>query len=60
LHDSESGETLARVVDREGDRDTGLWTLSGSVTNAGAAEAIAAKWAGKLRGAMDKAKGAMK
>jgi hypothetical protein len=60
LHDSESGESLARVVDRQGGKETGLWTLSGSVTNSGEAEAIAAKWAGHLRKALDTAKLTMK
>ena len=60
LRDSESGETLARVVDRREGRQTGLWTISGSVTNTGEAQAIAATWAKILRAGLDKAHGAMK
>lgn len=57
LFDSETGEVLARVVDRREARGTGMMTLSSSVVNAGEAEAIASTWARILRDGLDKAKG---
>jgi hypothetical protein len=57
LFDSETGEVLARVVDRREARSTGALTLSSSVVNADEARAIAAAWARILRNGLDKAHG---
>jgi hypothetical protein len=57
LYDSETGELLARVVDRREARGTGMLTLTNSVVNAEEARAIASSWARILRGALDKAHG---
>lgn len=57
LSDSETGAILARVVDRREARNTGQWQLSGSVVNAGEAQAIASTWARILKNALDKAHG---
>jgi hypothetical protein len=57
LYDSETGEVLARVVDRrEGRRADGL-TFTDSVTNIDQARTAAAGWARILRVALDKAHG---
>jgi hypothetical protein len=57
LFDSETGEVLARVVDRRQARSTGMLTLSNSMMNAEEGRAIAASWAHILRNALDKAHG---
>jgi hypothetical protein len=58
LYDSESGQVLARLVDRREARNTtGSLTLSNSATNAADAEAIASTWARILRKALDQAQG---
>jgi hypothetical protein len=58
LCDSESGETLARIVDRREARSVaGIVTLSNSVENAGEARDIASSWARILRDGLDKAHG---
>jgi len=57
LFDSETGEVLARVVDRREAQGTGMMTLSSSVVNAAEAEEIASIWARILRDSLDKAKG---
>jgi len=57
LYDSESGQVLARVVDRREARNAGRMTLSNSVMNAGEAESIASNWARILRNGLDKAHG---
>jgi hypothetical protein len=57
LYDSETGEVLARVIDRsEGRRTAGL-SFTDSVTNIDQARFTAAGWARILRGALDKAHG---
>ena len=56
LNDSETGAILARVIDRQESRDTGMWQISSSVTNAAEAQQIAARWAKILRDRMDKAR----
>jgi hypothetical protein len=58
LTDSETGALLARAVDRQESRDTGMWQVSSSVTNAAEAQQIAARWAKILRDRLDKARGA--
>ena len=55
LHDSETGELLARFVDRRQARDTGRMFLSNSTTNAWEARDIASSWARILRKGLDKA-----
>jgi hypothetical protein len=57
LYDSETGQVLARVVDRREARSAGQLTISNSVINASEAEAIAANWARVLRNGLDKAHG---
>jgi len=57
LFDSESGQTLARVIDRREARETGMMTLSNSVVNSSEAAAIASSWARILRDALDRAHG---
>lgn len=58
IYDSETGAILARAVDRQESRDTGLWQISSSVSNAADAQLIAAKWGKVLRDRLDKAKAA--
>jgi hypothetical protein len=57
LFDSESGEILARVVDRREARNDDALRLSSSVVKRGEAQEIAANWARILRAALDKAHG---
>ena len=60
LYDSETGQILARVVDRRQGRTDNMMTMSSRVTNIGEAEDIAAAWARILRDALDRAQGAAK
>jgi hypothetical protein len=53
LFDSESGEPLARIVDRREGRNTGMMQLS----DTGQARDIASSWARILRNGLDKAHG---
>jgi len=55
LFDSETGQILARAIDRRDSRSSNLMMLSGSVANTAEAEALAAQWARVLRKALDKA-----
>lgn len=57
LSDSETGQILARAVDRQEGRNTGMIQYSNSVMNAGDAQMIAQKWARILADALVKAKG---
>lgn len=57
LYDSETGQLLARIVDRREARNTTMLTLSNSVVNAGEARDIASSWARILRNGLDKAHG---
>jgi hypothetical protein len=57
LYDSETGEVLARVVDRREARSSGRLTLTNSVVNASEARSIASNWARILRNGLDKAHG---
>jgi hypothetical protein len=57
LFDSETGQVLARIVDRREARNTIMLTLSNSVVNADEARAIASSWARVLRDGLDKAHG---
>jgi hypothetical protein len=60
LYDSESGQILARVVDRREGRSNQMATMATGVTNVAQAEDIARAWAIILRDAMDRAQGAAK
>jgi hypothetical protein len=55
LYDSESGQVLARVIDRREASETGMMTLTSSVVNVGEARQIASSWARILRNGLDKA-----
>jgi Protein of unknown function (DUF3313) len=57
LYDAETGELLARVVDRREARTAPTLMLANSVVNAEEARSIASIWARILRDAMDKAHG---
>ena len=57
LFDSESGEILARLVDKREARDNQMLMLTNSVVNRGEAQDIAAHWARVLRKALDNAHG---
>ena len=57
LFDSETGQVLARMVDRSEARNSGVMNLSNSVENASEAQAIAAAWARALRKGLDTAHG---
>lgn len=55
LFDSETGQILARVVDRQEGRSPNMARMAGSVSNIAAAEGIAAEWARIMRNALDRA-----
>lgn len=57
LVDSESGQVIARVVDRREAQGTGTMQLTNSVVNAQEARAIASSWARILRSRLDAAHG---
>ena len=57
LFDSETGQVLARIVDRREARNTGMLTLSSRVLNAAEAQGIASAWARILRQRLDNARG---
>jgi hypothetical protein len=57
LFDSETGEVIARVVDRREARATGMATLTTKSVNADEARTIASAWARILRNGLDKAHG---
>jgi hypothetical protein len=56
LADSETGQVIARVLDRYRSRDTGNWRMSSGVDNASEARSAALSWAKILRDGLDKAK----
>lgn len=56
LSDSETGEILARVLDRHQARNTGTFTMSSSVSNTSEARSAASSWARILRTSLDQAK----
>ena len=58
LRDSQTGQIIARVVDRRVARSTGTFQVANSVTNMSAARQIIARWASALRGALDAANAA--
>lgn len=53
LHDSETGQLLARAYDRRAGDGSGLWTWTTSVTNTAEAKRIISSWATALRKAFD-------
>ena len=53
LRDSITGEILARAVDQQGGRSTGMWTVTNSVTNTADARRAIGIWASSLRRAME-------
>ncbi len=57
LYDSETGQILARVIDRREARRAGVLMLTTSATNADDAREVASSWARILRSALDKAHG---
>jgi hypothetical protein len=56
LADSETGQVVARFLDRRQARSTGNFTLSSGVANAAEARAAATNWAKILRNGLDNAK----
>ena len=60
IFDSESGQILARVVDRQEARSPNMANMANRVTNVAEAEDIAAQWARILRDAFDRAHAAVK
>jgi len=56
LIDSETGDTLAKVLDRKADRDTGTLQWQTGPANRVAALRIMRPWAEALRGALDEAR----
>jgi hypothetical protein len=57
LYDSETGQILARVVDRHEARRAGTLMLTNSATNFGEAQSAASAWARTLRSGLDRAHG---
>ena len=57
LFDSESGQLLARVIDKREGRDNQMYQLSSSVVKRGELQDIASAWARILRRALDNAHG---
>jgi hypothetical protein len=53
LRDSVTGEILARAVDQQSGRGTGMWTVTNSVTNTADARRAIGVWASSLRRAME-------
>lgn len=60
LFDSETGQVIARVIDRREARDTGTLQLTNSVVNASEVTSIASSWARILRSRLDAARGMQK
>jgi hypothetical protein len=53
LHDSVTGQLLARAYDQREDTGSGMWTWTTSVTNTAEAKRIISTWATALRKAFD-------
>ena len=60
LFDAETGQILARAVDRQEARSANMIGMANRVTNIGEAEDITAQWARILRDALDRSRAAMK
>jgi hypothetical protein len=58
LYDSQSDQIIARVVDRQEARNTGVMTMSNRVQNEAQARDVASAWARILRRGLDRAKAA--
>lgn len=58
LRDAETGQVIARVVDRAQARQSGNFQFSSKMTNSAEARAAMRKWATALRKGMDEARGA--
>ena len=57
MRDSDTGQILARVVDKRWAPSTGTWQMATSVSNMGAARQVIQRWATALRNALDVANG---
>ncbi|HVP32291.1 MAG TPA: DUF3313 family protein [Steroidobacteraceae bacterium] len=57
LRDSETGQSIARVIDRRNLPSTGNFQITTSVSNLGSARQVIARWASALRAALDAANG---
>ena len=57
VYDSVTSQILARVIDPEAGQDGGMIQMQSAVTNKMEADRILKKWAGILRGALDRARG---
>lgn len=57
LRDSDTNQILARVVDKRNASSSGMYQITTSVSNMGAARQIIARWASALRKALDAANG---
>jgi hypothetical protein len=57
LRDSDTGQVLARVMDRASASWGGRFQVASSVTNMAAAQQIIARWASALREELDAANG---
>jgi hypothetical protein len=57
LRDSETGQNIARVIDRRNLPSTGNFQITTSVSNLGSARQVIARWASALRAALDAANG---
>ena len=55
LYDSETGQILARAIDRRESRSNNLMMMSGTVANTAEMENLAAQWAHVLRKSLDRA-----
>ena len=60
LFDAETGQILARAVDRQEARSANMIGMANRVTNVGEADDITAQWARIMRDALDRARAAMK
>mgnify|MGYP000382108741 CR=1 FL=1 len=56
LYDSQTGDLLAKAIDRKVDRDDGFYTWANSVSNKAAADRILKGWANILLDALNEAK----
>lgn len=58
LHDSVTGQLLARAYDQRAGSQSGAWNWSNTVTNTAEARRIISIWAGELRKALDASRAA--
>ena len=57
LRDSETAQSIARVIDRRNLPSTGTFQITTSVSNLGSARQVIARWGSALRSALDAANG---